>query len=137
MSLLPKFEIPLIYKLGAIALAISLAVAYYFYSQNKINTLQTNVDKYKGAAEQSDKVVKALQINSKEQFKQTKILNDKYVASQVENDRLNKIFSSHNFAELIYKKPGLIEKRINDATQNIFDELAKLSQPDNSNTTSK
>lgn len=44
-----------------------------------------------------------------------------------ENNRLNKLFREHDLTKLATEKPGLIEKRINDATKNIFNELESIT----------
>lgn len=117
----------IVYKIGGVLLVISLAVAYYYYTQNKIDTLTHDVESYKGANEQSTKVINALKINSREQVKQYNQLSERLKYSQQENDRLNKLFSDHNLTELSYKKPGLIEKRINNATDKVFENINKLT----------
>lgn len=44
-----------------------------------------------------------------------------------ENSRLNKLFREHDLTDLAKKKPGLIEQRINNATETLFDDLQSLT----------
>jgi hypothetical protein len=57
---------------------------------------------------------------------QTEALNDlsqKNHEIEAEMSRYLDIFKRHNLAKLAAAKPGLIEKRVNGATKNVFDSL--------------
>ena len=43
------------------------------------------------------------------------------------NTELQRKLNDHNLTKLSSKKPGLIEKRINDATSKIFRELEEIT----------
>lgn len=55
------------------------------------------------------------------------ILNEELRKARIDKDKLIKLFSDHNFTKLVNKKPGLIEKRINKATDKLFNELERIS----------
>jgi len=44
-------------------------------------------------------------------------------------DELISKLQRHDLSRLSLRKPGLIEKRINDGTSQVFDDLEKLSRP--------
>jgi hypothetical protein len=47
-------------------------------------------------------------------------------AEDYKNELIGKL-QKHDLTRLSYRKPGLIEKRINNGTQNIFDSLESLT----------
>ena len=53
--------------------------------------------------------------------------------AEVYNTELQRKLNDHNLTKLSSKKPGLIEKRINDATSKIFRELEEITSSDNTN----
>lgn len=44
-----------------------------------------------------------------------------------ENSRLNGLFREHDLTDLANKKPGLIERRINDATNQVFNDIESIT----------
>lgn len=55
-----------------------------------------------------------------EQEENLEDLNLRLTDIQVEAKEAVQIFAKHNLSDLSAKKPGLIEKRVNKATQNVF-----------------
>ena len=45
-------------------------------------------------------------------------------------NELQRLYQEHDFTRLAAAKPGLIERRINDATQKLFDDLTEQSRAD-------
>ena len=66
-----------------------------------------------------------------EQFELMKRENDELQEANERAEKYQKqlidILTEHDLEYLAYKKPGLIEKRINDATAKVFDDLESLS----------
>lgn len=54
-------------------------------------------------------------------------LEKKYKEIELENDRFLSIFREHDFTELSYAKPGLIERRVNEATDELYSELEEIT----------
>ena len=50
-------------------------------------------------------------------------LQIKIQESEAYGDNLRSVLQKHNLTMLSRKKPGLIEKRMNDATQKLFDDI--------------
>ena len=49
--------------------------------------------------------------------------------AEVYKEELLGKLQKHNLSQLSLKKPGLIERRINDATAKVFDDLESLTSP--------
>lgn len=56
------------------------------------------------------------------------VLNEDLEKARAAKNELIKLFSKHDFTNLVNKKPGLIEKRINKGTDKLFKELESLSE---------
>ena len=80
-----------------------------------------------GAEGSAKKLVFASLKNKKHVVTANKALISKY------GDELSKKLREHDLTRLTLRKPGLIEKRVNDATKKVFEELESSTavQPDN------
>jgi uncharacterized protein YneF (UPF0154 family) len=102
---------------------------YYYYkdTQSRIQTLTENNAKVMAAKEAQDNTIQAL-IEDREKFDelnkelQTKL--DK--ANDYKNTLIDKL-RKHDLAKLSMKKPGLVEKRINNGTKKLFRSLESLT----------
>jgi len=103
------------------------AYAYYQDTQQRIATLQQNNAKLETVAKQNETTINSLK-ESQEKFA---ILNKElhYNLNEAERygDELRKKLHKHNLTRLSIKKPGLIEKRINDGTKKLFDNIESLT----------
>ena len=120
-----------IYIMVAVVIAVGGAVmsarAYYKDSQERIATLHKNNAKMEVVQQQNEVVMKSLtseatRLNDLNFDLQGK-LDD---AENYKNELIVKL-QKHNLTRLSYQKPGLIEKRINNGTQSIFDSLESLT----------
>ena len=107
---------------------------FYLYNENQ--TLTENNIKLEAAVEEQKQTMAIM----KEQYeKQGKaLMNMSRVNAQIEAEKTEylAIFSRHNLDVLALKKPGLIEKRFNDASEKVMEgleddtkELYNLSNP--------
>ena len=102
---------------------------YYYYkdTQSRIQTLTENNVKIMAAKEAQDNTINTL-IADREKFDelnkelQTKL--DK--ANDYKNPLIDKL-RKHDLAKLSMKKPGLVEKRINNGTKKLFRSLESLT----------
>ena len=102
---------------------------YYYYkdTQSRIQTLTENNVKIMAAKEAQDNTINTL-IAYREKFDelnkelQTKL--DK--ANDYKNTLIDKL-RKHDLAKLSMKKPGLVEKRINNGTKKLFRSLESLT----------
>ena len=120
-----------IYIMVAVVIAVGGAVmsarAYYKDSQERIATLHKNNAKMEVVQQQNEVVLRSLtseatRLNDLNFDLQGK-LDD---AENYKNELIVKL-QKHNLTRLSYQKPGLIERKINNGTQSIFDSLESLT----------
>lgn len=105
---------------------VGVAGAVYLYykdSQNKIAELLERNTELKVAAEICEETVDGLS----EDIERTQVLvtqlEKKNVKSEQYGNELLRRLQEHDLAALTYAKPGLIEKRVNDATRKVFQDI--------------
>jgi len=102
---------------------------YYYYkdTQSRIQTLTENNAKIMAAKAAQDNTINTL-IADREKFdelnKELQVKLDK--ANDYKNTLIDKL-RKHDLAKLSMKKPGLVEKRINNGTKNLFRSLESLT----------
>ena len=111
----------------AVGGAVMSARAYYKETQERIATLHKNNAKMEVVQQQNEVVLKSLtseatRLNDLNFDLQGK-LDD---AENYKNELIVKL-QKHNLTRLSYQKPGLIERRINNGTQKVFDSLESLT----------
>lgn len=118
--------------IGIAILAFMASAAYgakYYYdtTQNKIAQLQENNVKLETAVASKDLVINDM----KETAEELEAINNQLALdlSQAQNytDDLRKKLQEHDLTRLSLKKPGMIEKRVNDGTKNILSELESIT----------
>ena len=103
------------------------AYAYYQDTQQRIATLQQNNAKLETVAKTNETTINSLQ-ESQEKFANLNLeLQGKLDEAEKYGDELRKKLHKHDLTRLSIKKPGLIEKRINDGTQKLFDNIESLT----------
>ena len=117
----------LIIVVGLIGGVVYGAYAYYHDTQQRIKTLQENNAKLETVAKTNELTINSLQ-QSQEQFAElNKDLQIKLNQAESYGDNLRKKLHKHNLTRLSIKKPGLIEKRINDGTKKLFDNIESIT----------
>mgnify|MGYP006227424727 FL=1 len=102
---------------------------YYYYkdTQSRIQTLTENNAKIMAAKATQDNTIQAL-IEDREKFdklnKELQVKLDK--ANDYKNTLIDKL-RKHDLAKLSLKKPGLVEKKINNGTKKLFRSLESLT----------
>ena len=117
----------LIFVLGIIGGVGYGAYAYYQDTQQRIATLQTNNAKLETVSKQNELTVKSLQANQEKFATLNKDLQMKLNEAEEYGDDLRKKLHKHNLTRLSIKKPGLIEKRINNGTKKLFKSIESLT----------
>ena len=103
--------------------------AYYYYNdtQQRIKTLQENNAKLETVAKANEMTINSLQ-ESQEKFATiNNELQTKLNLALTYGDDLRKKLHKHDLTRLSIKKPGLIEKRINDGTNKLFDSIESIT----------
>ena len=102
---------------------------YYYYkdTQSRIQTLTENNAKVMAAKAAQDQTINTL-IADREKFdKLNKELQVKLDKANEYKDTLIDKLRKHDLLKLSLQKPGLVEKKINNGTQKLFDSLEKLT----------
>lgn len=120
-----------LYIMVAVAIAVGGAVmsarAYYKDSQERIATLHKSNAKMEVVQQQNETVMKSLTEEATRLNELNFNLKGKLDAAEEYRNELISKLQKHNLTRLSHQKPGLIEKRINNGTQKIFDSLESLT----------
>ena len=109
-----------------IGILLSFGVVGYFYystTQNQLIELRDLNKAYELKIETQDEAINTMQQSYELQTEALNELSQKNHEIEAEMSRYLDIFKRHNLAKLAAAKPGLIEKRVNGATKNVFDSL--------------
>ena len=117
----------LIVVVGLVGGAVYGGYYYYKDTQSRIQTLTENKAKIMAAKAAQDNTINAL-IADREKFdKLNKELQTKLdKANNYKNSLIDKL-RKHDLAKLSMKKPGLVEKKINNGTKKLFRSLESLT----------
>lgn len=96
---------------------------YYMDTQNRIAQLQANNAKLQVAAETNQKTIESLREEADAFEERNAELQIQLQAAESYQDELIGKLRRHNLTVLTLQKPGLIEKRVNDATQKLLKEM--------------
>lgn len=117
--------LPIVLVLAGLGYAAHLFVANQLNTQ--ITQLQSDVRQYQAqnvalqsAAEINEQTIRSLQENNQRQLEQVTSLTTAAQQFQAEKDQYLSIFRRHDLARLALARPGLIEPRINNGTQEVF-----------------
>ena len=118
--------------LSIILLAILSGLCYTAYSyvmmtRAEIATLKENSAKLEGAVKQSQETITQMQRQQVQIEDATKELRIGLEKAEVYQDEISQKLRDHNLTKLANAKPGLIQKRVNDATQKLFREMEEIT----------
>ena len=103
---------------------------YYKDTQQRIQTLAENSAKLEAAAEQQEATINAM-IEDREQFeKLNKELQGKLQKAETYGDQLRATLQKHNLTHLANKRPSYIERKMQNATNRLWDCLADITSTD-------
>ena len=117
----------LIIVVGLLGGVVYGAYAYYQDTQQRIATLQTNNAKLETVAKTNELTITSMQKNQEKFATLNKDLQMKLNEAEEYGDDLRKKLHKHNLTRLSIKKPGLIEKRINNGTKKLFERIESLT----------
>ena len=115
-------------KLAAIMAAMLLTVGiafswYYKDTQKRIGDLRENAAKLEVSVRANEAALEQAQANAARSAELSQKLQAYLQKAEQYSDELRKTLGKHNLTMLALKKPGLIEQRMNDATQKLFDDI--------------
>ena len=117
----------LIIVVGLLGGVVYGAYAYYQDTQQRIATLQQNNAKLETVAKTNELTITSMQKNQEKFATLNKDLQMKLNEAEEYWDDLRKKLHKHDLTRLSIKKPGLIEKRINDGTKKLFKSIESLT----------
>ena len=105
--------------------AVLLAVSYYLFSQNQI--LQANNASLESAVATQEEARKSIQQDFELQTQQLQDLTVKSQAAQSELSRYTQFIQNYELASKILADPLEMERKINNGTKHIMEDIEKLS----------
>ena len=102
----------------------------FMYIKNlkaNIEIAKANVAKLEVAVETSEKSLSLLKADNERLNKITDQLNVDLRKSEQYGDELRATLNKHNLTHLANKKPGMIEKRMQNATDKLWDDLESIT----------
>tara|TARA_B100000686_G_C16337078_1_gene735994 strand:+ start:226 stop:585 length:360 start_codon:yes stop_codon:yes gene_type:complete len=102
---------------------------YYYYqdTQQRLKTLQQNNAKLEVAVKSKEAALQSVQENAEKQLKLNKELSGKLQDAEKYQDELRAKLQKHDLTRLSQKKPGLIEKKINEGTEKLFTDFESVT----------
>ena len=102
---------------------------YYYYkdTQSRIQTLTENNAKLETAKAIQDQTINTLVEDAKKFAELNNELQIKLTKANEYRDTLIDKLRKHDLSKLSLKKPGLVEKKINNGTKKLFRSLEKLT----------
>jgi len=117
----------IIVVLGLLGGAAYAAKYYYDTTQATIAQLRENNAKLEVANEENQQTITKMQKDSIRLNALTDQLNKDLRKSEEYGDQLRETLNKHDLTHLANKKPGLIEKRMQDATDKLWGDLESVT----------
>lgn len=114
---------------GMLGVAAWGAKYYYDSTQATIAQLRENNAKLEVVAKTNEETISRLNQDAVQMAALNTSLQQELQQAEVYKEELLGKLQKHNLSQLSLKKPGLIERRINDATAKVFDDLESLTSP--------
>ena len=102
---------------------------YYKDTQQRIATLTANNAKLETAIQISEESVATLQSDIAKNAELNRELQQELQVAERYGDQLRNTLRKHNLTHLANKKPGLIERKMQNATNRLWDDLADITNP--------
>jgi type II secretory pathway pseudopilin PulG len=102
---------------------------YYKDTQQRIAILTENNAKLETAIEISEESIATLQGDITKNAELNRELQKELQVAEQYGDQLRNTLRKHNLTHLANKKPGLIERKMQNATNRLWDDLADITNP--------
>ena len=113
------------YLLIGVAVLVGIFAWYYKDSQNRLKLLMENNAKLEVANETNQKTINTMQEDTKKFTELNTRLQKDLQEAESYTDDLRKKLNNHNLTQLSKQNPSAMEKRINDATKKLFEDIEK------------
>ena len=97
--------------------------------QNDLETARANVARMEVAVQTSEASLKLERAETVRLGELNSQLSNELQKAEQYGDELRATLQKHNLTHLANKKPGLIEKRMQDATDKLWDDLTDITDP--------
>ena len=108
-------------------------ILYVKKLQSDLETARANVAKMEVAVQTSENSLKLVQEETLKLAELNKNLSADLQKAEQYGDELRATLQKHNLTHLANKKPGLIEKRMQNATNKLWDDLESITDPNANN----
>ena len=112
---------------GLVGGAVWGAYGYYKDTQQRISTLTQNNAKLKSANDTNTATIQQLNKNALALNQLIDDLGSELKKAEQYGDELRNTLRKHNLTHLANKKPGMIEKRMQNATDKLWDDLESIT----------
>ena len=119
-------------KIAMILILLAGAGGGFMYVKNLQSNLEVaraNAAKLEAAVETSEASLKLLKEDNARLNALSDQLNEDLRKAEQYGDELRATLQKHNLTHLANKKPGLIEKRMQNATDKLWDDLESITDP--------
>src|SRR6056300_183265 len=119
-------------KIAMILILLAGAGGGFMYVKNLQSNLEVaraNAAKLEAAVETSEASLKLLKEDNARLNELSNQLNEDLRKAEQYGDELRATLQKHNLTHLANKKPGLIEKRMQNATNKLWDDLESITDP--------
>ena len=112
---------------GLVGGAVWGAYGYYKDTQQRISTLTQNNAKLKSANDTNTATIEQLNKNALALNQLIDDLGSELKKAEQYGDEIRNTLRKHNLTHLANKKPGMIEKRMQNATDKLWDNLESIT----------
>lgn len=114
---------------GILFIGLSVWAGYTYVTnlQDEVKFQAEEIVKFETANETLTAERDQLKTDLVENAEDTEVLHQELRDARTEKEALILLFSDHDFTNLVNKKPGLIQNRINKGTDKVFQELQDIS----------
>lgn len=119
-------------RIAIILTLLAAAGGGYLYVkkiQEDLDIARANVAKMEVAVQISESSIKLMQDDIVKQAELNKTLQADLQKAEQYGDQLRATLQKHNLTHLAETKPGLIEKRMQNATNKLWDDLRSITDP--------
>lgn len=120
---------------GLLLVSVAGSLYYIDYLQDQISTLKGNQIVLETEIEKQNESIKNYLEQQKNQQAQLNQLEADKQEAMKDVNRLRKTFANHDLDELALAKPGLLQNKVNKASNRVMATLEKLSNPNQFNET--
>lgn len=117
------------YLIVVIILMAGAGYWYYGNTQERIKVLTENNAKLEVANKTNQETINTLQADAEKNAKLTKDLQSQLQTAEEYGDQLRNTLRKHNLTHLANKKPAAIEKRMQNATDRLWNCLTDITNP--------